>query len=71
MRYELWHSASEGCHTFFPATQRPADLTADARLIWAVEAATWEEAQAAKHVFLGLEPYRPMDPEPDSPNPTP
>ncbi len=71
MRYELWHSASEGSHTFFPADQRPADLAADARLTWAVDAATWEEAQAAKHEFLGWEPYRPMDPDSDSPNPTP
>jgi hypothetical protein len=70
MRYELRHSASEGCHTFFLANQRPPDLTSDARFIWAVEAATWEEAQTAKHEFLGLEPYRPMEPESDSPNPT-
>lgn len=60
MRYELWHSESEGCHTFFPSNQRPDDLEPDARLIWTVEAATWEEAQAAKHQFLGWEPYRPM-----------
>ena len=73
MRYELWHSASEGCHTFFPANQCPADLGADARLIWTVEAATWEEAQTAKHAFLGIEPYRPMESESESesPNPTP
>lgn len=61
MHYELWHSASDGCHTFFPANQIPGDLPDDARLIWTVEADTWEAAQAAKHDFLGWEPYRPMD----------
>lgn len=71
MQYELWHSASEGCHTFFPANQRPADLETDAQFIWAVEAATWEIAQAARHEFLGLEPYRPMESETDSTQPTP
>lgn len=40
MRYELWHSASDGCHTFFPADQNPGDLPGDARLIWSVEADT-------------------------------
>lgn len=66
-RYELWHSESEGCHTFFPANQRPADLTADARLIWTVEADTWENAQTAKHEFLGLEAYQPMETDPTDP----
>jgi hypothetical protein len=60
MRYELWHSTSEGCFTFFPEHQRPPDLPADARHIWFIEAATWEEAQTAKHQFLGWEPYRPI-----------
>lgn len=63
MRYELWHSASEGCYTFFPANQRPDDLEDDACFVWSVEAANWDEAQTAKHQFLGWEPYLPM---PDS-----
>jgi len=65
MRYELWHSESEGGHTFFSSHQRPGALEEDARLIWTTEAATWEEAQTAKHKFLGWEPYRPM-PESES-----
>jgi hypothetical protein len=55
--YELWFSDSEGCHTFFPATQRAPDLPAHARLIWTCEARDWEEAQRKKHEFLGWEPY--------------
>jgi hypothetical protein len=70
MSYELWHSTSEGCYTFFPANQRPPDLPADARHIWSIEAATWEEAQTAKHQFLGWEPYRPI-PDSDPTDSTP
>ena len=60
MRYELWHSESDGCHTFFPTDQKPGDLPEDARLVWSVGAETWEAAQAAKHDHLGWEPYLPM-----------
>ncbi|HRX55658.1 MAG TPA: hypothetical protein P5016_14170 [Verrucomicrobiales bacterium] len=70
MRYELWHSSSDGCHTFFPANQHPGDLPEDARCIWTVEASSWEAANAAKHDFLGWEPYRPM-PDNDPADPTP
>ena len=61
MRYELWHSTSESCYTFFPETQRPTDLPTDATLLWTTEADTWEEAQRQKQEFLGWEPYVPMD----------
>lgn len=61
-RYELWHSAADGEYTFFPADD--ADLHPDrgegARLIWTVDAASWDEAQAKKHEFLGWEPYPPI-----------
>lgn len=70
MLYELWHSESDGCYTFFPAEQPPGDLPDDARLVWTVEASSWEAAQAAKHDFLGWEPYRPI-PENDFAGPTP
>jgi len=33
LRCELWHSDSDGCHTFFPADQQPIDLPGDARSI--------------------------------------
>lgn len=59
MRYELWHSESDRCHTFIPASQHPGDLPEDPCRIWTVEGPTWEAAQAAKHVFLGWEPYQP------------
>jgi len=58
MRYELWHSESDGCHTFFPANQNPADLPEDAYLVWTVEAESWEEAQTAMHDYRGWEPYK-------------
>jgi hypothetical protein len=61
-RYELWHSAADGEYTFFPADAAALhpDRGAGARLIWTVDAASWEEAQAKKHEFLGWEPYQPM-----------
>jgi hypothetical protein len=31
-----------------------------ARCLWTVEASSWEAAQAAKHDFLGWEPYQPL-----------
>ncbi len=63
MKYELWHSATENAFTFFPSESSPTQgaLEPDARQLWTVEAATWNEAQAKKHEFLGWEPYIPME----------
>lgn len=62
MTYELWHSQTAGCHTFFPSGSAAAEqLEPDAVLIWSTEAESWEDAQRQKHEFLGWEPYVPMD----------
>ena len=64
MIYELWHSQTAGCHTFFPSGSAAADqLEPDAVLIWTTDAESWEEAQRQKHEFLGWEPDVPMDDE--------
>ena len=67
MKYELWHSRDDGSDVY---TLLPVDLAHDrsllepeARMIWSVEAATWEDACRRQHEFLGWEPYKPM---PDS-----
>ena len=58
--YELYEAGSG--YTFLEKENPNRDqlLDADAKLIWEVEAASWDEAQATKHEFLGWEPYRPM-----------
>ncbi len=65
MKYELWHSEQENSYTFCEAGRGgECLLPSDARCIWTVEAASWEEAQAQKHSYLGWEPYKPMhDPQ--------
>jgi hypothetical protein len=59
-KFELWESSTG--HDFFPAENDSARklLDSDARLVKVFEAASWEEAQAMHHEFLGLEPYVPL-----------
>jgi len=59
-KYELWKEPN--AYSFFPESSASARalLTADARLIWTVDARDWNEAQTKKHEFLGWEPYKPM-----------
>ena len=63
MKYILYQSENESSYTFLLEgdEQNAATLAADARLIWSVEATSWEEAQKLKHEFLGWEPYKSMD----------
>lgn len=63
MQFQLWHSPSANAFTFVPAEPPPALslIEDDARLMWTVEADSWDEAQAKKHEFLGWEPYVPID----------
>jgi len=35
-------------------------LEDDAKLVWSVEAESWDEAQTKKHEYLGWEPYKPI-----------
>lgn len=61
-QYELWHSEEENSHTFCEAGRSGEYLLPpDARCIWRVEVASWEEAQSRKHDYLGWEDYCPME----------
>jgi hypothetical protein len=59
-KYELWKE-SDG-YSFFPEDSDSARnlLRKDAKLVWTVEANSWEEAQSRKHEYLGWDPYKPM-----------
>ena len=60
VKYELW-SADDG-YSFFAENNESTRclLTAGEKLIWTVDASTWEEACAKQHEFLGWETYKPM-----------
>lgn len=62
MQFELWED--ERSHTLIPANseQYRKHLTAAARLIWTVEADSFEAALAAMHERLGWKPYEPWRP---------
>ena len=68
-RWELWLSKADEClaYTFFPEDNESVRqaLEPDAKLIWEVEAASYNDAHRAKHDFLGWDPYFPMDEEED------
>ena len=68
MNYELW--SDDAGYSFFGEDNESARrlLKADARLIWTVEASTWEDARTKQHEFLGWEPYKLMNGD-DSPPP--
>jgi hypothetical protein len=65
--YVLYSSDSEGSLNFFEegATAAKALLKPDARLVWKVEAKSWEIACLKEHEFLGWEPYKPMISDPE------
>jgi len=62
MKYELWESIEGGGYSFFPADNASARalLEPDDRLIWTVEANSWEEASQAQYNYLGWGHYHPM-----------
>lgn len=62
MKYELWESIEGGGYSFFPADNASARalLEPDDRLIWTVEANSWEEASQAQYNYLGWGQYKPM-----------
>lgn len=66
-RYLLYDSQSEGSLTFVPAVHmdQASLLPVDARLIWQVEAKSWEIACMKKHEYLGWEPYKPLIANPE------
>ncbi|MCY4747074.1 hypothetical protein NYO99_19025 [Pelomonas sp. UHG3] len=60
MRYELWED--QDALSFFPehGEEWRKLLSPAARLIWACNAQSWDEAQALKHEHLGWAPYKPL-----------
>jgi hypothetical protein len=52
--YELWRDA-EGNYAFFPRdnAQARAGVGETSELVWSVEAASWDEAMAARRQYLG------------------
>jgi hypothetical protein len=62
--YSAWTNTDGDQVTFVEGHDRPRGLNgkfmpgADIHL-WSLEAQTWEEAQAIKHLRLGFEPYKP------------
>jgi len=65
--YELWQEGDD--HSFFPADNDSAreTLSPGAKLIWRVEATSWEEACHKRNEYLGWDEYRPFQDEPHWP----
>ena len=55
MKYELWYSESDSSYAFFASghKDRAGCFEPDAKMIWTVEADTWDEAKRKKDAFLG------------------
>ena len=60
MKYVLWHSASESSYTFIHEGDATSDhfRPQDARVIWTVDADTYEEALQKRNDFLGWGEYK-------------
>jgi hypothetical protein len=59
MKWELWKNAF-GYDFFVESNQRARELLEpDSKLIWTVEAESFDEAQQAKYDFLGWGKYNP------------
>ena len=71
MKYGLWKHMDQGVSltfTGFDAYEeyvRQGAIEPDAELIWTVEAESWNEACTRYHEFMGYEPYKPMDEQPE------
>lgn len=63
MIFELWFSASEGSHSYFPRgeayEQHRGLLEPDAVLEWTYDAKSYFDAQRARHEHCGFRPYKP------------
>ena len=59
-KYELW-KLKDGYEFFLEKDTSARDsLPTDAKLIWTVNASSWEEAQTKKNEYLGWPRYKPM-----------
>ena len=58
MRHEAWSDGS-----FFPIINLSARSLVEegSKIIWCVEAVSWDDAMARYNEWKGYEPYRPMD----------
>ncbi len=61
-KYVLYHSEEECSYTFLEEGNsfNLNSLPQDAKLMWQVEAKSWEIACMKKHEYLGWEPYKPL-----------
>jgi hypothetical protein len=61
MKYELWHSESDGSYMLFLEGNRSAHefKKRNARVIWTIEANTYKEALGKHDIFLGLSELQP------------
>ncbi len=73
MNFEVWSDA--GCTEITVGTTeqiaeyRCRDLLGDnPKLLYEIQAATWEEAMAVHHIRMGWEPYRPVGEAAPCPN---
>ena len=68
MKWELWHSESESSYAMIPLSNTDEETLArrslepDAKVVFTVEAETWDEAAQARNEFLGWGPYIPWKP---------
>lgn len=69
MKYELWQTEDEQgnvkSYSLFPEDKESARrlLEPNAKLIWTVEATSYEEACSRRNEFLQWESYTPLDDE--------
>jgi hypothetical protein len=65
-RFELWKV--DAGHAFFEVGNESARklLRPNAKLVWSVEARSWEEARRRMHEYLGWGPYKPARPPSES-----
>jgi hypothetical protein len=68
MKWELWLSESQSSYSMIPVSGTDDEALArrhlepDAKIIFTVDAETWDEAAQARNDFLGWGPYVPYQP---------
>ena len=62
-RHELWRPPDGSCDSFFAANNNSARqlLEPDSRLIFVVEAVSWDEAQQKRYEFMRWGIYRTVE----------
>lgn len=64
-KHECWSSHSEGCDCFFQADNQSARqmLPSDAKLLFVIEAASWNEAQQKRYDLMNWGHYKTIEEE--------